>query len=701
MVLAFMMFLTPALGVPFEELLQDTFKSMLVSFMTLAAAALFFWQQRERQQPLIWHPVMWFPLALMLYALGSMVWSHTYLAGVEAVRWFIFAVLLWLGINTFSREKIPLLAWGLHAGAFVASVWVALQFWINFDLFPQFSAPAATFSNRNFFAEFAVCTLPFSAYLLAKARDSRTISLLACSSAFIVVAVLMTGTRSALAALWLMLFLLLPVIGFLYRQRFQFPSWRMGQRVMAGGLLLLTFVGLGLIDTSNPSIAREMRGTNALERGIYRSVSVLTDEDEFITGSVSVRMVMWKATGRMIADRPLSGVGAGAWEVHAPLYQTAGAQMETDYYAHNELLQLLAEYGLVGWIVLAALLSYLSHAAWRTFQERAVPEGVDGALRALTLTSLFAFMLVSNAGFAWRLAATGAVFAVGLGILGASDARLEPRRSAWSTRLAWKPAFSKLALAAVVASLGLASYIAQQAASSEFKLVTAFKLALTITQSGQPQHPRWHARKKEVLRLVHEGIAINPHYRKITPLVADHVAQWGDWQSATPIWESVVQSRPYVVVIMTYIARGYAHAGNMGKALEYLERCKKMQPRAVATRSLEVVLLSRNNQEADAVLLARRYLEEATYDYDLADAAWALGMRNADYDLAILGLELRNQGWPINQVDGYLKLGNIYAFHQIDDVKALASYRAAWALAPDKVKNAVWRQIPLNYQARI
>ena len=55
---------------------------------------------------------MWLPLALMAYALGSMAWSHTYLGGVEAIRWFIFSLLLWLGVNTLSRERLPTLALG-------------------------------------------------------------------------------------------------------------------------------------------------------------------------------------------------------------------------------------------------------------------------------------------------------------------------------------------------------------------------------------------------------------------------------------------------------------------------------------------------------------------------------------------------------------------------------------------------------------
>ena len=55
-------------------------------------------------------------------------------------------------------------------GAVLASAWAVLQFWTGISPFPQGPQPASTFVNRNFFAEFVVCTLPFGALLLARAR---------------------------------------------------------------------------------------------------------------------------------------------------------------------------------------------------------------------------------------------------------------------------------------------------------------------------------------------------------------------------------------------------------------------------------------------------------------------------------------------------------------------------------------------------
>ncbi|MDB5945202.1 MAG: O-antigen polymerase [Ramlibacter sp.] len=694
--LAVAVFLAPALGVPNELMLQDTLKSIVVAFAALGAGLLFFWEQRHRAEPLRWHAVMWLPLLLMVYALVSMDWSHSYLAGVETIRWFIFSLLLWLGLNTLSRERLPMLAWAIHGGAVVAALWTALQFWIDFRFFPQGPNPASTFVNRNFFAEFAVCTLPFGALLLARARQRWSIALLAMSSGLVIVSILMTGTRSALAAMWLQLLVLFPLAAWLYRDQFAFRSWDRARRGLAAGLLLVMVSGLGSIPSGNPKIQEEQRGANALERGFGRTGSISTADP-----SLGVRMVMWKATIRMIEARPLSGVGAGAWENEIPLYQEDGSQLETDYYVHNEFLQLIAEYGLVGWLFLLLLFAYLVAAAWRTLADQ-TPEGrAEGPFRVLVLCSLLTLFIVSNVGFPWRMAATGALFAACLAMLAASDARSGKRISFGAMLLRWKPAYSHAGVIASLAGLALAAYITQQAAESERKIVRATELALTISASGDPRNPRWNKRKAELLQLIREGTAINPHYRKITPIVADELARWGDWRDATWIWESVLSSRPYIVAIMTNVARGYASTGNPAKALEYLDRAKKIQPNAPAVRSLEVVLLSRTGQEALALELARQAIRTNVADFDLLNATFILATRAGDFPLARKAMDMRIASRTDSSVQGYLQLGNMYtsAAHEPED--ALQSFRQALELTPPAARQGVQTQIPPEFWNRL
>ncbi len=700
LIFALVMFFAPALGVPHEEMLQDTLKSIVVAFGALGAALLFFWQQRNRRDGLRWHALVWLPLALMAYALGSMVWSHTYLGGVEAVRWFIFSVLVWLGLNTLTRDKTTVLAWGIHWGAVIAGLWTALQFWVDFKYFPQGPNPASTFVNRNFFAEFAACTIPFSALLLARARHTSQIALLAFTSAFVIVTILMTGTRGALTAMWIQLVLILPVIAVLYRRQFAFYQWDAAKRIVAIGVLLATVVGLGMISTNNAKLIEEHRGEGkgltALERGFKRTARINIGD-----GSLSVRFIMWTATERIIKARPLTGVGAGAWEADIPLYQAEGAQLETDYYVHNEFLQLLAEYGLVGWIFLLLLFAYLLRAAWQTLRDKSAEGLAEAPGRAVAMTALLALFVVSNVGFPWRMASTGALFAVCLAVLAASDARLGYRGYTAAMRLNWRPAFSQGAAVASMVFLALAAYITQQAAECESKIVKATKIALTISQSGDYHNPKWDKPKADMLRLIKEGTDINPHYRKITPMVADELAKWGDWKNATWVWETVVSSRPYVVAIMSNIARGYASMGNPAKALEYLERSKKIQPKASSVRSLEVVLLSRTGQEPKALQMARDALANNVYDYDLVNAAFILGWRAGDFPLAIKAMELRLKDWPHTQVNGYIQLGNMYTTGSPNPAKALESFQKAMELTPEADRRALLPQIPPAYWPKI
>ena len=696
LIFALMMFFAPTLGVPHEEMLQDTLKSIVVSFAALGAALIFFWQQRNRRDGLRWHAMVWLPLALMAYALGSMAWSHTYLGGVEAVRWFVFSLLLWLGLNTLSRERLPWLAQGVHWGAVGASLWTALQFWVDLRYFPQGPNPASTFVNRNFFAEFVVCTLPFSALLLARARQSSQIALMAASTGFIIVATLMTGTRGALIALWFQLIVLLPLIGWLYRKQFAFPKWDAGKRMLAVGLLVATVAGLGMVRTGNEKIVVEERGVTALERGFKRTGSISTQDS-----SLGIRFIMWKATSRIIEQRPLSGVGAGAWESDIPLYQAEGSQLETDYYVHNEFLQLLAEYGLVGWLFLLLLFAYLLTAAWRTLTDHSAEAQAEAPLRAVLLTALLALFIVSNVGFPWRMASTGALFALCLAGLAASDARLGLNHRWAASRLNWKPSYSHAGAMVTAVCLALAAYITQQAAQCEYKIVRATKLALTISASGDVNNPKWDKTKSEMLRLIKEGTDINPHYRKVTPMVADELAKWGDWKNAIWVWESVVSSRPYVVAIMSNIARGYTSTGQPEKALGFLERAKKIQPNAPAVRSLEVVLLGRIGQEKRAMELARDAIDKGIYDFDLINAAFILGWRTGDYPMALKAMDLRMKGWPATQKQGYMQLGSIYTTGLHDPDKALESFKKAMDMTPHAERMALLGYIPPVYWAKL
>ncbi len=696
LLLAAMVLLVPALGTNSQELLQDTLKSMLVAFFTLGAALHWVWHMRTQRTPVHVHPVLGWPLVLMLYALGSMLWSHAFLAGVEAIRWFIFGLILLLGMNTLTLRNMVYLAWSIHIGAVMAALWAALQFWFDFQFFPQGPNPGSTFVNRNFFAEFLVCTLPFSVLLLTRLKDKTSVFLISFSLAFNVTTLLMAGMRSALLAMLLILPILIAIV-WRTRQQVVSTGWRALHVVALGLVMITTVAALGSLKTNNPDIIKVTGRTSAIERAVVR-VARLGTMDEYTHQSFSVRAVMWKATVRMIAAHPWAGIGAGAWEVQDPLYQEADSPIETDYYPHNEFLQLAAEYGILGWLSLTCLLVYLAHAAYRTWTNHSPQAREEAPVRALALASLLALMVVSIAGFPWRLASTAALFALSLAVLAASDVRLQTgARHTFS--FTWRPLFSKLGLALGVPCAALALYISAQAVTCESLLLRALISTATINASGKPDDPRWNGVKANILAWTREGIAINTHYRKLTPSIADALASWGDWRNAIWIWESVLVSRPNIVAIITNISRGYLALGNSTKAQEYVDKAHLLRPNDTSVKTVQVLIWSRTGHEQEAAQLSKELLGTRTVDHDLMQTAYVLGTRLKDTQLSILALEQGIKNWPDRAIDGWLRLGLIYATSDNkDEAKAIASFRAAMDLSPAQLKPGVLAQVPQEYK---
>jgi O-antigen ligase len=560
-ILALMMFLLPAVGVPSNLMLQDTLKSGIAAFGVLSATFVFFWQRSNRADPLIWHPALWLPIAMMLYALGSMVWSHTYLAAVEAVRWFVFSLLMWLGLNTLTLLNLPRLLWGIHWGAFVASIWVALQFWFDLKFFAQAAAPASTFANRNFYAEYAACVLPLSIYLLASTRDARWREAIAFSVALNVIGILITGTRSALLASGIALPLSIFAL-IVYRQTLGFPGWTTNQAIRVFGILLLAIGGMASISSGNAEIGV---GPSPLTLSSSRSASVaaaIKGED----GSFSVRVEMWKATARMIMAHPWTGVGAGSWEVQIPLYQRIDTGEEIDAYAHNEYLQLLGEYGLpLGGLILAITLAGLINAARHLWVSRSNAYA-PAAFIAIGSGSL---LLVAGAGFPLRLAACTAFFGLALAII------LQSTASARRVNI----------------SATANRYFALGIGTSSIIYIGVFVFATYVERmyvlAGQElasalNHPSTRA-EKLISAKVHltRALAAHPHYAKLQKPVAAELIELGEWPMALATMEALVASRPNAPDQWFSLAVLRARTGDFPGSEYAFGRLENLQPNGV------------------------------------------------------------------------------------------------------------------------
>jgi O-antigen ligase len=93
------------------------------------------------------------------------------------------------------------------------------------------------------------------------------------------------------------------------------------------------------------------------------------------------RRAVWQATIQMVKDHPLLGVGLGAYQYAYSRYDQGSGLYRTEQ-AHNDYLQILADTGVIGGLVMLAFLALLFVRSFKALQTR------DLLQRSITLGAL-------------------------------------------------------------------------------------------------------------------------------------------------------------------------------------------------------------------------------------------------------------------------------------------------------------------------
>jgi O-antigen ligase len=110
------------------------------------------------------------------------------------------------------------------------------------------------------------------------------------------------------------------------------------------------------------------------------------------------RTMMWSGSLKIIREYPVWGGGIGSWQSYYQRYQDRELLSEPDY-AHNDILQLAADYGLVGAIIMTAVfVCFFCHASRvarqaKSSEERAFAVGAMVSVIAILVHSWFDFNL--------------------------------------------------------------------------------------------------------------------------------------------------------------------------------------------------------------------------------------------------------------------------------------------------------------------
>jgi O-antigen ligase len=209
------------------------------------------------------------------------------------------------------------------------------------------------YADPNRLAMSLVAVLPFALYGFYSARRRLARALFAGTAAAQVGAIVLTHSRSgAIAAAFASLL-------FLLRGR------SAARGLLAAGAVL---VGVAILAPSS----------------FWQRQATIADYQE--DASVAGREAAWKVLGVIVHERPLTGVGSGAflsaWSRFAPL-ESGGHR----YVAHNVLLEIVGDLGIVAFGIFVAFVAWLLVRLWRAGRDplvgaeaRAILAGLAGYL---------------------------------------------------------------------------------------------------------------------------------------------------------------------------------------------------------------------------------------------------------------------------------------------------------------------------------
>ena len=281
---------------------------------------------------LLWPPICWVVLAFVIYAGIHYTQAEVeYPARLELIQITVYA-LLFLAIlnNLHGQWATQIISLTLVATAMLIAFYAIYQCVMKYPRVWNVASPypgrgSGTFINPNNLAAYLELILPAAiCFLLAGRLGQITKVALGYAALVILGGIGVSASRGGCLSTALMLIVL---CGVLLSQR----NYR-----LQAGLLLLVLVGIGWLVWPRMSMLQaRLTGASA---GNYAG---------------DTRWYIWRAAFDIWRDHPVWGVGPAQFDPWFPAYRPVEVQMRP-LLAHNDYLNTLADYGLVGAVLVAA-----------------------------------------------------------------------------------------------------------------------------------------------------------------------------------------------------------------------------------------------------------------------------------------------------------------------------------------------------------
>ncbi|MHA1788595.1 MAG: O-antigen ligase family protein, partial [Candidatus Helarchaeota archaeon] len=285
-------------------------------------------------------------------------------------------------------------------------MYAIFQFYGIDPFLKNFGYITSTIGQKNLISNYIAMFLPIQIYFITFTEKNKTIYYV-----FLIInytALMICQSRG----IWISLFcaFIIVAVYIFYKKQVALSIFRKRKHLIT---LSIIFVIITLIYSTDNFINKRSISVPS------RAISVFNQEDP----SINTRLLIWRTTLEMIKEKPLIGHGLGAFQINYPLFQ-AQLLKENPHLlkyitnpmdAHNEYLQLVAEIGIIGFMIIFIIFFYIFKKIVSFLNRENI--SVENKTFIITLTSsLLIFLIHSMFTFPLQNPATGSAFIILLSI---------------------------------------------------------------------------------------------------------------------------------------------------------------------------------------------------------------------------------------------------------------------------------------------
>ena len=322
---------------------------IVLQSLTMGVVLLWIFRLWLKPRPVFFYPpICWAVIAFVIYAIVRYQLAPIeYVARLELIKILVYAFLFFAIINNLNRqESAQIIVVALIALAFALSAFGIFQIITRYEKVWGMIKPegyviraSGTFINPNSFGGFLEMILPLAlaCTLIGRFKHASKV-IFGYASLVLIVAIGASLSRGAWISTVLMLITFFTVL--VFRRDFHFRS------VVV--LTVLLAIGIGAVATTEPA---QKRFEKVFTKG------QLKDD----------RAIYWNIAVQLWRENVWIGAGPGHYDYRFREYRPPELQARPQF-AHNDYVNTLADWGIVGLSIIAAFIALFYAGIWKSWR---------------------------------------------------------------------------------------------------------------------------------------------------------------------------------------------------------------------------------------------------------------------------------------------------------------------------------------------